>query len=229
MPTQHTSRATPLSTRRAPASSPQTTTGPVGALDQAREGRLEGLEGAVVVEVVGLHVEQSQRVGPKLAKGPVALVDFDDELVVSPVPVGPDAEHRRPDQPSVVATGGERDLDHHRRGGRLAVGPREPDDARRRRPVRRKTCARDSSSAPAARAATSSTLSGATAGRPQHDLGAGHVSRRRGRRTCVDADARAAASRSRASTSVAPAHDRAPISASSIASPLMPAPATPTT
>ena len=128
-PTVETSRPLSAAARRRP--------GVVGpqrdragrSRDERPEGRLEARDVAVVVEVVGLDVEDAQRGGAQPFERPVALVDLEDQPVRPEVAVGahPGAPARRPGAPAVPA-GGRHHVDHHRRRRRLAVGPGQADD-----------------------------------------------------------------------------------------------------
>ena len=99
-----------------------------GALDELGEGALERPQRAVVVEVVGLDIEQSQGVRVHEGKGAVALVNFHHDVAPAPVTVGADAEHVGAEESSGVAALGGHDVDHHRGRGGLAVRAGQSDE-----------------------------------------------------------------------------------------------------
>ena len=65
------------------------------AFDQRRKGEFQVLDGAVMIEVIGLHVGTPRR-RATTGRRPKALVDFKDEVTRSPMSIGADAQHGTP-------------------------------------------------------------------------------------------------------------------------------------
>ena len=140
------------------------------AFDQRRKGEFQVLDGAVMIEVIGLHVEHSQGEGRQLGEGPKALVDFKDEVTRSPMSIGADAQHRRTEQAGVVSTRGARDVHHHRGRRGLSVRAREPDDAQARREFAEQLASTEQARTSSTRARNLYVVLGHRR-RPEYDLG----------------------------------------------------------
>ena len=102
--------------------------GTSGAFDQLSEGAFEGGQRAVMVEVIGLDVKESEGLGMQQAERAVAFIDFEDHLAAAPMTVGADTEHLGAEQSTRITLVGGQHVDHHRGGRRLPVCPGQPDD-----------------------------------------------------------------------------------------------------
>ena len=110
---------------------------------EAGEGRDQRRLALIVAQVVETDVGDHGDLGAEAGEVAVALVDLGHEpLAVAPAGVAlAQGGRRRPDQISGVEPRGAQEGGDHGRGGRLAVGPRDPDRAAERQQRRQQLLA----------------------------------------------------------------------------------------